>query len=609
MRRLVTIASALALLITVGATSAHAEAPAAKPSTAPVTAPAFGIPDAFGLMLAVFSFLDGGNEAALAEINSKVTELSKTVVNGFNQLEIDIANSRYASAQEELRPVTTATNRAFKDLQTLQNEKLTAAERKTATTRFKKNCAAVTTEPNELLQMYSGDPQDALSQSGLLPAAWSVIVAGERAQQSVAAGKTPAFYPYSTVNLMRHVGDLAELRITQYALVVGTCQALTESDEAAGQSAATAVHDLILKGDSDAAGLEAIEASLPKTLPKLTGVFTGEIADGKGLVVGNFSTYQEPTDEKKSITNMATGLTLGSVPGNDPHYGASAVYVGINPKELEVKNNSYRTTDGLRREVCITTGDRYLWNLCNGNARQGLAFKDGNIKFTQQSDIRFCIGVDNPYGYTLWSHNLYGSQITYPPSLNGALELLRTERCSDDPFQQWFENGPVPTSNVNVAAKLSGAKVNGSPKGANPDGEQHPWSTDWQYFQATWLNNMRTAIVNSGTTMRKVTHTYGSPRTPADRRILPALQQAPMLNPMAATTWVADGPSWNVYGEPTAKGERRTLVKVAGEDRVAGVYVGNTTAATTLFGVPVEGCAYTYERPIDEPFACVTKRG
>ncbi|MFM9049892.1 MAG: hypothetical protein ACKOMX_07590, partial [Actinomycetota bacterium] len=52
---------------------------------------------------------DGGRiAAALADIKAQIAELSTKVTNGFNQLEIDIANSRYASAQEELRPITTS---------------------------------------------------------------------------------------------------------------------------------------------------------------------------------------------------------------------------------------------------------------------------------------------------------------------------------------------------------------------------------------------------------------------------------------------------------------------------------------------------------------------
>jgi hypothetical protein len=279
--------------------------------------------DALDLLFNVVGLFGGGSNldlvlAMLEALSQQVDALSKEVRDGFNQLEIDIANSRYANAQDELRSITTQVTTGMRYLRDINNPASSEAQRQAALAKLTRHCTGITVDTPELLQMYYGDPADAMSQAGLLPAAWDVLMAGERSLQKAKAGATPAFLSYRTIRQMRRVGDFSQLRIAQYGLVKGACDALLFTDPTDRQTAATEVHDLIVDGDRDTPGLKAIDKSMPAALPRRTGVFPRSTVGTRGLVVGNFNRDTTPDRSDDAAMRLQNGNVMGSPLGDNP---------------------------------------------------------------------------------------------------------------------------------------------------------------------------------------------------------------------------------------------------------------------------------------------------
>lgn len=546
-----------------------------------------------GMLLDVVSLVfglaggDGGQIAAeLADIKAQIAELSTKVTNGFNQLEIDIANSRYASAQEELRPITTSVGVSYRHLTAANAPGVTPAQRQAAVAELKASCAKIDVEPTEFLQMYSGDPADGMSQSGLLPAAWAILVAGERSVQGAKAGATPAFFTYRTMRQMRNIGAFATERITQYALVKGACDALMFDDAASQQAAATAVHDLVLDGDPDTPGLNTVAASLPAGLPRLTGVFPGTVAGQKGLVVANLN----------KIKDLAGGDTM--------HIVNVTSSENLWDEQWTLTGGKLRTPSGF----CIST---------TGTLPTFVPCQDSPTSVTVD-DTAGELQVPAPRGHRCLGY--YKDPLAPPTATWG----LIAAGCGPERGFQWWLQGPMPSVKQDAADGIGrrnalnalGSPLGDNPNGPNKDGTTTPWAQDWRFFEPEWVDNMRNAFVASGTTMGAVTKVYGSPQTPTNIRILPYVTAAPTI------TWEvipgnrildgSDGPAWIIEAGPGGReGGRRVIIRYQGTDipsiRTNGAKGYGMPAAHMLFGLPVDGCAFLYERPLSGGFTCPTR--
>ncbi|MFM7211335.1 MAG: hypothetical protein ACKOYQ_04925, partial [Actinomycetota bacterium] len=467
---------------------------------------------------------DGGRiAAALADIKAQIAELSTKVTNGFNQLEIDIANSRYASAQEELRPITTSVGVSYRHLTAANAPGVTPAQRQAAVAKLTTSCAKIDVEPTEVLQMYSGDPADGMSQSGLLPAAWAILVAGERSVQGAKAGATPAFFTYRTMRQMRNIGAFAAARITQYALVKGACDALMFNDATSQQAAATAVHDLVLDGDPDTPGLNTVAASLPAGLPRLTGVFPGTVAGQKGLVVANFN----------KVKDLAGGDTM--------HIVNVTSSENLWDEQWTLTGGKLRTPSGN----CIsTTGTTPTLVPCQYSSTSVTVDDTAGELQVPAPNGHLCLGYykDRAMPTATWR--------------------LIVDGCGAPRGFQWWLQGPRPSVKQDAAdgvGRRNAINVLGSPLGDNPngpnkDGTPAPWAQDWRFFEPEWVDNMRNAFVASGTTMGAVTKIYGSPQTPTNIRILPYVTAEPTINvgviPGNRILDRSDGPAWIIEAGP-----------------------------------------------------------
>lgn len=564
--------------------------------------------DIGGLLLGLAD--DGGAAAiatALADIKAQLAELSTKVTNGFNQLEIDIANSRYASAQEELRPITTSVGVSYRHLTAANAPGVTPAQRKAAVAKLTTSCTKIDVEPTEFLQMYSGDPADGMSQAGLLPAAWATLVANERSVQGAKAGATPAFFTYRTMRQMRNIGAFATARISQYALVKGACDALLFDDLPSQQAAATAVHDLVVDGDLDTPGLTSISASLPAGLPRLTGVFPGAIAGQKGLVVANYN----------KIKDLAAGDTMRIV------NVARSENLFADDAEFTLTGDALRTPTGgdMTRD-----GDNCLYTV--GGTPTVAECKYGHTPVTVD-DTAGEIHVSAPAG-----HLCLGYENGGPPGFKKDWQL-RLDECGAAGFQWWLQ-GPIPSVKQDAldgigrrnSLNAQGSPLGDNPNGASADGMTPLWAQDWRFFEPEWVDNMRSALIASGTTMGAVTKIYGSPQTPTNIRILPAVTPEPTFSREAFPSnrlldW-NDGPAWVIEAGPGGKeGGRRVIIKYRGTDIPAIRTNGDTNvpsrlgepqtpvqlpAAHMLFGLPIDGCAFLYERPLSTGFTCPTRK-
>lgn len=567
--------------------------------------------EAVDIFKELFSVMFGGEggdvRRELERLSKQIEQLSVDVRDGFNQLEVDIANTQYAAAQNELRPVTTRVNTAYRHLITVNSSAPDSAAYRDALKSLRTACDAISVDTEELLQMYSGDPADGMSQSGLLPAAWQVLVANERSIQGVRPGAEPPYLSHRTVMQMRRVGEFSGARITQYAAVRATCDGFDAPD---AKEAADDVRRLVLNGSRDAAGLKSVEASLPAALPRLTGVFTGRVAGDRGLVVGNFSDRQRVGNADLMLVDAYTGLGFNnrvktSVPSPPLNAGFEPGPVAIDGNRL--RNRWLEGSLSAYSPWCLQLlGNRDLdWNpRCTSEVRSEQVFRveDGQVRVGD--DNRLCLTVVG----TWLDRDVDNQQMWLQRIADGALPVdLR--RCDQrEKTTVWME-GPMPTLDNDVDARMARALRVGSPLGDNLAGDSAGWSTSWRYMTEDWLFGMREVIQRSGTTPERLSAAYGSQESDENVRALPPVTPRPAIVREAFPRGLSDGgPAWLVQAEQGPSGERRIIVKQSENNQRAFTAKWADRpwlpAASTIFAFPVDSCAFTYERPVRGGFTC-----
>lgn len=561
-----------------------------KPAATTLTNVPTWIYKGVNLLLKVTSLIGGKDvtiDRKLDDISRQIAALSADVRRGFDQLEIDIANSKYAAAQDELRPVTTQATKGIRYLEIIGDPATTDAARAEAQIELTEHCATVTVDTPELMQMYYGDPGDSMSQNGLLPAAWEVIIAGERAAQRANPGAMPVFLSYRSLRQMNLIGEMSEGRIAQYAIVRGVCRALKFSDPNEQQRAATTVRDLIVNGDKDTPGLTAVDASLPAQLPRRTGVFPGSTVGAKGLVVGNFNLEQN--------INSGGRAQIFSVPWGAPLIGRAVIASSVTIyADGRIRNENETTPESTN--VCLSSAptggfvSAYPVDFVPCDAKdpaQKFILEEGQIRLG--SDRSKCV-----------------TQRRLEAEYGGALE---TRDC-DTLAPYWWLNGPIPGAKDLTDRRLYVAASQGSPTGDNPASASGPWSREWTYIKNEWMDEVQKDVAATGSSLEALSNAYGGPTSEWNVRILPFHQVG--WKDLADHGWVWNsGPS----GAPSGplNDTRITSVKMDGTKPATTVNwkevaVYTPQASNYFFGVPVTGCAYRFERPKVGGFDCPTRK-
>ena len=561
-----------------------------KPAAATLTNVPSWIYRGVNLLLKVTSLIEGKDATIgrkLDDISQQIAALSADVRRGFDQLEIDIANSKYAAAQDELRPVTTQATKGIRYLEIIGDPATTDAARAEAQTELTEHCATVTVDTPELMQMYYGDPGDSMSQNGLLPAAWEVIIAGERAAQQASPGVMPAFLSYRSLRQMNLIGEMSEGRIAQYAIVKGVCRALKFADPNEQQRAATTVRDLIVDGDKDTPGLTAIDASLPAQLPRRTGVFPRSTVGAKGLVVGNFNLEQN--------INSGGNAQMFSVPWSAPLIGHAVIAGPVTIyADGRIRNENENTPESTNECLSSAPTGGFVFAFpvdfvpCDAkDPAQKFILEDGQVRLG--SDRSKCV-----------------TQRRLTAEYGGGLE---TRDC-DNLAPYWWFNGPIPGAKDLTDRRLYVATSQGSPTGDNPASASGPWSREWTYIKNEWMDEVQKDVAASGSSLEALSNVYGGPTSEGNVRILP-FHQVGWKSP-SDHGWV-----WNSGPSGAPSGPLK-------DTRVTSVKMDNTKPATTVnweevaalapqassyfFGVPVTGCAYRFERPKTSGFNCPTRK-
>jgi hypothetical protein len=519
-------------------------------------------------------------------ITQQIRILSTNVNNGFNQLELDIAKGDYANAENALTEVKSQAQTGFEYLATMKDPAKSDTQRNVAQVQLRDLCPDITVLPRGLMEKYYGDPESSMSENGLLPAAWDVLMAGERSAQQAKAGAAPAFLSYRTLRQMRRVGAMAEWRIVQYAVVRGACDALKFTNETDRQTAATEVHTFFIKGTNTHPGLGAIEQSMPAALPRRTGVFPRSTVGVKGLVVGNFNIDQNITDGKVQIF---------SVPWSAPLIGRGVIASPVTIyADGRIRNENETTPEDTN--VCLssapTGGFVFAYPVdfvpCDANSpSQKFIVEEGQIRL--DSDRSQCL-----------------TQRRLTAEYGGAIE---TTDC-DNLAPYWWFNGPIPGVKDLTGRRLYLATTQGSPTGDNPASASGPWSREWTYIKNEWMDEIQKDVAASGSSLEALSSIYGGPTSEGNVRILPFHQVG--WKDSSDHGWV-----WNSGPSGAPSGPFK-------DTRVTSVKMDNTKPATTVnweevavyapqasnyfFGVPVVGCAYRFERPKAGGFNCPTRK-
>lgn len=526
----------------------------------------------------------------LKNLQASIDRLSLEVKQGFSQLNIRISQFQYAEAEAKALARLDNASQAMLNLSQALDPKRSAALRTQSYEAFVREAQVLDGEVLAALTSVAG-AGDATSRMGVLPAAWDMLLTKERARQGIAdQSALPPYLPWRVVNQMNAIGEMWITREAVMGVVISTYRAQGLSSEGDQQAASAEVAELFRIGDGSAqyrlAGLNAQAASLPKELPTLTGVLTGgRRADGKGLVVGNFSPQRKST-EARPLVNGKSGWSVRAYgegiridrDGVDIRFGApkNCIDCGLNPRKLWYDNGLYGGPACLT-VTSLSVGGYIDSNTCDkGRDVQAWVINGPYISPVSSP-------VDSAGSPTLC---LTVRDDKYPPNWaqsGGPIVDLETCRSAGD-RQKWFFWGPTPYKRP-TPADLNGANTLGSPMGDNPDDTATPWSTQWQLIKANWVTAIYQSVVGAGTTLKALSDLYGEPGVDPMDRVLPPWLDNPSWDKVPAWNFnvAPDGACSPVWGRVNESGEYTFHCRLDLWDAAADIVAVPITVKTYLY--------------------------
>lgn len=618
--------------------------------------------------------------AALKNISGELDGIKADIASGIATTRLDVAESNYALVEQAYnRKFGTHIATAYRALLTMSDAASSTAQRSRAFKNFKVEAEAVMPATAETaMQTYLGTvggTGQALTQAGLLGATWRLITAQIRQEQGDANGSVPVYMPASAINLMANMGTQRLIEGAQLAAILTAYSVTLYPEDYANNTRAQdelqrEITSLWINGYEGTPGAASIAASLPRTVPAQSGVFSDLGTDGSaGLLVRNFGPVVDPSGRPGPLVNADAGyvlspglddwlwvtrfrndarreLTLGrsgpewsydqatgsltmtiartAIPDLSDEAGS---VVAVHPATLAAGEIVRFTRAGTAPEG--TSGWIFDANAAriSPNGRPDLCMALGARVSPWQRD--FQIPKEWIKGVTAQGWRFSYDKIAWlddrTPSIANAgmiaLPRITLQPCAPDSMQQWYVDGPVPQDrlpfwDVNALMSVSPTNAEAVDKDAYP-------LNFWRVLKNQDVKNLFSVIASRGLDDATLFERYGSVRTPPVDRALP-----PALHPLMFAT--ARAPYW--FDVPTDRGGGQDTYPVLGVAwpvtdgatkgfsvrpvRVSSVEVSRTFVAATsvpwlstaaMLGLDVDPCTFTFVPPARATFACEYK--